>query len=134
MRTLAPVGLCVMVVGNIATAVSVDFASLMAARAIGGAGGGVIRALCMMCLAKALSPGRAFAVYAGAQVGLAAVTTALIPHFIYAHGARAPFLVLTLASVLGFALCPALPRHAPLPPPAIGPLSLKSYPVAAILA
>lgn len=110
LRTIAVVGLCVMVVGNIATAVSVDFASLMMARAIGGAGGGVIRALCMMSLAKALSPGRAFAVYAGAQVGLAAVTTAFIPHFIEMYGARSPFLVLTLASALGFALCPLLPR------------------------
>lgn len=134
LRTLALVGLSVMVIGNIATVASTNFASLLMARAIGGAGGGVLRALCMMCLAKALSPGRAFAVYAGAQVGLAAVTTALIPQFINANGARAPFLVLTLACVLGFALCPALPRHAPLPPSEIGRLSFKSYPMAAILA
>jgi MFS transporter, DHA1 family, inner membrane transport protein len=134
LRTIAAVGLGVMVIGNIATAVSVDFPSLILARAIGGAGGGVIRALCMMCLAKAVSPGRAFAVYAGAQVGLAAVTTALIPHFIEAFGVRAPFLVLTLASVLGFALCPLLPRHSPLPPSAIQRPGLGSYPIAAILA
>src|SRR5258708_6640607 len=134
LRTIAVVGLCVMVVGNVATAVSVDFASLMAARAIGGAGGGVIRALCMMSLAKALSPGRAFAVYAGAQVGLAAVTTAFIPHFIETQGVRAPFLVLTLASALGFALCPLLPRHSPLPPSAMRRRGLGPYPVAAILA
>jgi predicted MFS family arabinose efflux permease len=134
LRTIAVVGLCVMVVGNVATAVSVDFASLMVARAIGGAGGGVIRALCMMSLAKALSPGRAFAVYAGAQVGLAAVTTAFIPHFIETQGVRAPFLVLTLASALGFALCPLLPRHSPLPPSAMRRRGLGPYPVAAILA
>jgi MFS transporter, DHA1 family, inner membrane transport protein len=134
LRTIAVVGLGVMVIGNIATAVSVDFPSLILARAIGGAGGGVIRALCMMCLAKAMSPGRAFALYAGAQVGLAAVTTALIPHFIEAFGVRAPFLLLTLASVLGFALCPLLPRHSPLPPSAIRRRGLGSYPIAAILA
>jgi len=134
LRTIAVAGLCVMVVGNIATAVSVDFASLMAARAIGGAGGGVIRALCMMSLAKALSPGRAFAVYAGAQVGVAAVTTAFIPHFIGSQGVRAPFLVLALASGLGFALCPLLPRYSPLPPSAIRQRGLRSYPVAAVLA
>jgi MFS transporter, DHA1 family, inner membrane transport protein len=134
LRTIAVVGLCVMVVGNVATAVSVDFASLMAARAIGGAGGGVIRALCMMSLAKALSPGRAFAVYAGAQVGLAAVTTAFIPHFIETQGVRAPFLVLALASGLGFALCPLLPRYSPLPPSAIRQRGLRSYPAAAVLA
>jgi MFS transporter, DHA1 family, inner membrane transport protein len=134
LRAIAVAGLGVMVIGNIATAVSADFASLLSARAIGGAGSGVIRALCMMSLAKALSPGRAFAVYAGAQVGLAAVTTALIPRFIDTQGVRAPFLVLTLASVLGFALCPLLPRHSPLPPPAIRPRGRAFYPMAAILA
>jgi predicted MFS family arabinose efflux permease len=133
-RRMAVVGLAVMVIGNIATAVSADFASLLLARAIGGVGGGLIRALCMMYLAKALSPGRAFAVYAGAQVGLAAATTALIPHFIDSHGVESPFLVLTLACVFGFALCPLLPRHSPLPPSAIRRRGLASYPLAAILA
>ena len=134
LRTIAVLGLAVMVVGNIATAVSVDFASLMAARAIGGTGGGVIRALCMMSLAKASSPGRAFAVYAGAQVGLAAVTTAFISHLIEMYGVRSPFLVLTLASVLGFALCPLLSRHAPLSPSALRQRNLTPFPRAAILA
>jgi DHA1 family inner membrane transport protein len=140
LRTIAVVGLSVMVVGSIATAVSADFATLMAARAIGGAGGGVIRALCMMSLAKASSPGRAFAVYAGAQVGLAAMTTALVPHVIETYGVRAPFLVLTLASALGLALCPLLPRSSPLPPSAPLPPSVTrqrgpaSYPTAGILA
>jgi predicted MFS family arabinose efflux permease len=133
-RRIAVVGLAVMVIGNIATAVSADFASLMLARAIGGAGGGLIRALCMMYLAQASSPGRAFAVYAGAQVGLAAATTALIPHFIDSQGVESPFLVLTLACVFGFALCPLLPRHSPLAPSAIRRRGLRSYPVAAILA
>jgi predicted MFS family arabinose efflux permease len=100
---------------------------------VAGAGGGVIRALCMMSLAKALSPGRAFAVYAGAQVGLAAVTTAFIPRFIDSQGARAPFLVLTLASALGFALCPLLPRRSA-PSPAIGPRGSAPFPMAALLA
>jgi predicted MFS family arabinose efflux permease len=113
LRTIAVAGLAVMVVGNIATALSLSLASLIFARAVGGAGGGVVRALCMMSLAKASSPGRAFAVYAGAQVGLAAVTTALIPRFIETEGARAPFLVLAVASSLGFALCPFLPQRSP---------------------
>jgi predicted MFS family arabinose efflux permease len=134
LRTIAVFGLGVMVVGNIVTAVSVDFPSLTLARAIAGAGGGVIRALCMMWLAKAVSPGRAFAVYAGAQVGLAAVTTALLPHLIDAEGMRAPYLVLILVSALGFSLCPLLPRHSPLPPFAIRQRGLASYTTAAILA
>src|SRR3984957_11160526 len=134
LRVIAIVGLGVMVVGNIATAVSGNFASLLGARAVGGAGEGVVRALCMMSLAKALSPGRAFAVYAGAQVGLASVTTAIMPHLIDSQGAHAPFLVLTLASVIGFALCPLLPRDLPVPASAIRRRGVESVPVAAILA
>jgi predicted MFS family arabinose efflux permease len=134
LQAIAVVGLGVMVIGNIATAVSADFTALILSRAITGAGGGVIRALCMMWLAKAISPGRAFAVYAGAQVGLAALTTALIPHFIDTEGVRAPYLVLILASVLGFALCPLLPRYSPQPQSAVRQRGLGSYPRAAILA
>jgi len=145
LRAIAVAGLAVMVIGNSATAVSMDFTSLIVARAIAGAGGGVVRALCMMWLAKAISPGRAFAVYAGAQVGLAAVTTALIPHFVETEGVRAPYLVLILASALGFALCPLLPRYSPLAPhsplPPHSPLLPSTtgrvpapFPTAAILA
>jgi len=110
LRTIAVAGVSLMIIGNVATALSVDFSSLILSRAIGGTGGGLIRALCMWCLAKAVSPGRAFAIYASAQVGLAAVTTAIIPYFIVAHGPRAPFLALSLVSIIGFALCPLLPR------------------------
>jgi MFS transporter, DHA1 family, inner membrane transport protein len=133
-RAIAVLGLGVMVVGNTATALSVDLPSLLLSRAIGGSGGGLVRALCMMSLARALSPGRAFAIYAGAQVGLAAVTTAMMPHLIESLGARAPFLVLTLASVIGFALCPLLPRASPLPRSTIRRRGLATPPMAAILA
>src|SRR5580692_6410355 len=54
LRAIAVAGLGVMVIGNCATAASADFASLDLARAVAGAGSGVIRALCMMCLAKAV--------------------------------------------------------------------------------
>ena len=54
LRIIAVAGLCVMVVGNIATAVSVDFASADGGTAQSVARAEeVIRALCMMSLAKA---------------------------------------------------------------------------------
>jgi len=109
-RTMAAAGLGVMVAGNMATAVSDSFYSLMLARAIGATGGGLVRALCMMCLAKAVSPGRAFAMYAGAQVALAALTTAGMPHLIASLGSKAPFLALAAASIIGFTFCPFLPK------------------------
>lgn len=133
LRRIAAAGLCVLIVGNLATAASVDFRSLILARAIGGTGGGLIRALCMMCLAKAMSPGRAFAVYAGAQVTLAAVTTAVIPHFIEAQEPRLPFLALSLASMIGFALCPFLPS-APAPSTPGNLPGRASIPLSALLA
>jgi predicted MFS family arabinose efflux permease len=133
LRTIAVAGSFVMIVGNLATAASVDFHSLVLARAVGGTGGGLIRALCMMCLAKAMSPGRAFAIYAAAQVSLAAVTTAVIPHFIDTQGARGPFLALSLASVIGFALCPFLPRNSG-PPSVIRGWGPASNPMSAMLA
>ena len=133
LRTIAAAGLCVLIVGNVATAASVDFSSLMLARAIGGTGGGLIRALSMMCLAKAMSPGRAFAVYAGAQVTLAAATTAVIPHFINAQEPRLPFLALSLVSMIGFALCPFLPR-APAPSAPGNSPGRTTTPLSALLA
>jgi MFS transporter, DHA1 family, inner membrane transport protein len=47
---------------------------------------------------------------------------------------RAPFLILALASVLGFALCPLLPRHSPLPRSVNRVRGLSTYPMAAVLA
>ena len=109
-RAIAVAGLLILLVGNVATAASSHYSSLLLARAAGGIGGGILRALGMMCLAKAVSPGRAFAVYAAAQVSLAAATTAVIPHLIDAYGARAPFLALSFMPFIGFALCPFIPR------------------------
>ena len=111
LRTMGAAGLIVMIVGNIATAMSGGLHSLVLARAIGGTGGGLVRALCMMCLAKATSPGRAFAIYAGAQVALAALTTAGMPHLIASLGSQAPFLAVAIASIIGFTLCPFLPKR-----------------------
>src|ERR1700678_1438769 len=44
LRVIAVASLGLMVIGNIATALSADFSSLISARAIAGAGGGIVRA------------------------------------------------------------------------------------------
>ena len=110
LRTIGAAGLVGMLVGNIASAASGGFHSLVLARAFGGTGGGLARALSMMCLARALTPGRAFAIYAGAQMALASLTTAGIPHLIASLGSQAPFLALAVGAIIGFALCPFLPK------------------------
>jgi predicted MFS family arabinose efflux permease len=110
LRTIAALALIVMVGGNLASAGSFNLASLIVTRAISGTGGGLARALCMMCLAKALSPGRAFAVYAAAQVALAAAVTALMPQLVSRFGPRSPFVVISAISAFGLALCSLLPK------------------------
>jgi len=55
-------GLAVVMAGNLASALSPNLAALIPARALAGLGGGVLRALGMTCLARALHPGLAFAI------------------------------------------------------------------------
>jgi predicted MFS family arabinose efflux permease len=108
-RKCATVGLLVMVVGNVASAASASWGSLIAARAIAGLGGGGVRALCMTCLARAASPGLAFSIYAAAQVALAASVTTFLPTFIRAVGPHQPFLALSAIAAAGLLVTPLLP-------------------------
>ena len=109
-RSIAVVAVVGMIVGNLGSALSVDFASLMVTRAFAGLSAGVVRALCMMCLGRARNPGRAFAVYASAQVGLAASVTSLLPAFVARFGPRSPFFAIAVVSAIGLALCAWIPR------------------------
>jgi len=90
-RRAAGLGLAFMAIGNAAAGTSATLASLLAARALAGFGGGAVRALCMKCLTRAVSPGRAFAIYAALQVGIAASVTALIPRLLATASIRVPF-------------------------------------------
>jgi len=110
-RVCAAVGLVIMIIGNLASAASVDLGSLIATRTIAGIGGGGLRALCMTCLARAASPGLAFAVYAAAQVALAASMTALLPAFVGAVGPHGPFVLISAVAACGFLLMPMLPPY-----------------------
>jgi DHA1 family inner membrane transport protein len=101
-RQCALGGLLVVVIGNLASAMSPNVAALIPARAVAGVGGGVLRALGMTCLARALSPGLAFAIYATAQVAIAALVTATLPTVVAAVGVRGPFVA--IASIAGAAL------------------------------
>jgi predicted MFS family arabinose efflux permease len=112
-RTCAVTGLMIMIVGNLASAASADVGSLIAARTIAGLGGGGVRALCMTCLARAVSPGLAFAIYAAAQVALAASVTALLPTIVRSLGPHVPFLLLSAVAAAGLLVTPLLPSLAP---------------------
>jgi predicted MFS family arabinose efflux permease len=108
-RLCAFVGVSILVIGNLFTALSTLFAALAVAQAVAGLGGGLLRALCMSCLAKAGKPSRAFSLYAVGQMLCGAAGTAVIPQLVAAGGGRAVFLALASVSGLGFAALIRLP-------------------------
>jgi len=109
----AGVGLAVMVAGNLACARSEHFLALVVSRLIAGTGAGVVRALSMKCLALAVYPGRAFALYASGQVAVAATVSAVIPQVLDVAGLRVPFLVLAGICAVSVALIFRLPARLP---------------------
>jgi MFS transporter, DHA1 family, inner membrane transport protein len=111
LRRCAGLGLAVMVAGNLACAQSSHLVALVASRLIAGTGGGMVRALAMKCLALAMYPGRAFALYASGQVAIAATVSAVIPQVINGAGLRVPFLALAGICAAATALIFWLPAH-----------------------
>jgi predicted MFS family arabinose efflux permease len=112
-RQCALFGLMVVILGNFASFASMTVAALIPARALAGLGGGMLRALGMMCLARAASPGRAFALYATAQVAIAAVVTAVLPTIVATAGPRAPFAAIAAIAGLSVAVVHFLPIARP---------------------
>jgi predicted MFS family arabinose efflux permease len=129
-RQCALFGLMVVILGNFASCASMTIAALIPARALAGLGGGMLRALGMICLARAASPGLAFALYATAQVAIAAVVTAALPSIVATAGPRAPF-----AAIAGIAgLSVGAVYFLPIARPNTGPRGLgwtKSWPASA---
>lgn len=110
-RQCAVGGLLILIVGNLASAASPHVNALISARAVAGVGGGMLRALGMACLARARSPGLAFALYATAQVAIAAILTALLPTVVVVAGAHAPFIAMAAigaAAIFSVRLLPTL--------------------------
>jgi len=113
-RRCAVLGLVLMLAGNLGSAASDALPALLASRLVAGMGGGIVRALAMNCLARARNPGRAFALYASAQVLLAGSLTAAMPGILASVGLRVAFVVLASACALALLLVSRLPaRPAP---------------------
>ena len=118
LRRCAGLGLALMVAGNLTSAESQHLAALVASRMIAGTGGGIVRALSMKCLARAVNPGRAFAMYASGQVAIAATVSAVIPQILNIVGLRVPFMLLAglCAAAVGLTfLLPTGPLSRPYP-------------------
>lgn len=109
LRQCAWGGLLMVIVGNLASAMSPNVAALIPARAVAGLGGGMLRALGMGCLARALSPGLAFALYATAQVAIAAAVTAVLPAVIVSVGVQGPFFAVAAIAVVAMGWVRLLP-------------------------
>jgi predicted MFS family arabinose efflux permease len=63
----------------------------------------------MMCLARAASPGRAFAVYATVEIAIATVVAGLLPSVIAAAGGRAPFVAIAVIAAAALLFVRVLP-------------------------
>jgi predicted MFS family arabinose efflux permease len=64
----------------------------------------------MTSLARARSPGLAFAFYVTAEVGIAALVTASLPGALAALGGHAPFIAIAAVAAAALLATPALPR------------------------
>jgi MFS family permease len=107
-RRIALMGMAIMGAGNLASAGCSSLTTLILMWPWPAAGVAWVRALAVMCLARALLPGRAFACYGAAQVTLASMVTLSLPALVAALGARAPFVIVTLVASLGLRPCVSL--------------------------
>jgi predicted MFS family arabinose efflux permease len=100
-------GLGVLLVADLATAVSSATAALIALRALGGAGTGLTLGACFVVYAREERE-RNFAAYTLGQTGLATGAMAAIPVLAHACGWQAPFIGLAALVLPGLLLAPCL--------------------------
>jgi predicted MFS family arabinose efflux permease len=111
-RTLALVAMLVVIAGNAWSAVAGGFASLAAARALTGAGSGLVVALTFAGLCHSANPDRYFGLYVLAQLLLQALLMWMFPIAIDASGMWLVYAVLAAGSAASTLLVPYFPRTA----------------------
>ena len=109
-RACSLLGVSLLLAGNVLTAANSVVGTVMLAQAVAGLGGGLVRALCMSCLARAGKPSRAFSLYAVGQMLIGAAGTAMMPRLIEFGGGKGVFLILAGVSSLGYIALRWLPR------------------------
>ncbi len=111
-RTVAMVGIIVLIAGNLLASQANGYLPLLAARAIAGTGGGISMAIVYAVLANGSNDARNLALFNVAQLGTGAIGVQFLGTIAGNWGASGLFLLIAAISVSGLALCLALPRAA----------------------
>ena len=108
-RTLCLIGFTLLILANGVSIVLESPGALTVARAVAGAGKGLVISASFGLAGRSTSPARAFALLNGGYTLFAAVTLFTVPFAIKANGAAGVWACLCLATVIGASLLPWIP-------------------------
>jgi len=111
-RGLAALGLALIVVGSVLTAVNHTYTAIVAARICAGLGEGLAIAVSFAALGSAANPDRAFGIYLVVGLTASAAILAALPSLESRFGSPAVFEVMAALTLSSAALLPWLPRGA----------------------
>ncbi len=115
-KQAAAAGLALIVAGNLLSLGAPDFASLLAARLLAGAGAGTVYAVALSTLTRAPHADRAFGLMVAAQIAFQVIALLVLSRLVAVWGTDAIFLALAgIASLawLGITQLPGLPGGTP---------------------
>jgi predicted MFS family arabinose efflux permease len=112
-RRLALAGLGLIVLGNLWTAASHEYAAIVAARICAGLGEGLAIAVCFAVLGSAPNPDRAFGIYLVVGLTVSAAVLALLPVLQSSFGSPLVFAGIGVVALASSALLVWLPRCSP---------------------
>ena len=130
-RQLAALGLVLIVVGSMLTALNHTYTAIVAARVCAGFGEGLAIAVSFAALGSAANPDRAFGIYLIVGLTASAAILAALPSLESRFGSAAVFEVMAALTLLSAALLPWLPKGAADPAAAGAPAAPISRHLAA---
>lgn len=110
-RATAYRAIVLVIVGNLSSIYADEFISLLTVRMITGFGNGLILSIAYVGLCHSQSPDRFFGVYTFAQLALQALSLAILPTVLDAHGMPAIYLILAAASGISGLLVSSFPAN-----------------------
>ena len=112
-RRAACVAIAVMILGNMLSLFTMTFASLLAARALTGIGGGIMLSIAYVGLCRSSDPDRYFGLYVFSQLGLQVLALATFPSLVSSYGPNGMFVLLAAVAAVLLLLVPLIPARIP---------------------
>ena len=112
-RTAGALAVAVMVAGNVLSTFATTFPALLGARALAGAGAGIMLSITYVGLCRSENPDRYFGLYVFIQLGLQVLALSGFPPLLQAYGLNAIFLLLAGVAAALIVLVPLFPRTLP---------------------